>query len=80
VVVMHGYLDDPQYARLYEAASYYVNASRCEGLCLPLMEFMACGKPAIAPNHTAMKDYIDDSVAFIVRSSEELTIWPQDTR
>jgi hypothetical protein len=80
VLVMHGYLDDAQFARLYEAASFYVNASRCEGLCLPLMEFMASGKPVIAPNHTAMEDYIDESVAFVVRSSEELTIWPQDTR
>lgn len=80
VVVMHGYLDDAQYARLYQAASFYVNASRCEGLCLPLMEFMSSGKPVIAPDHTAMKDYIDDSVAFVVKSSQELTIWPQDTR
>ncbi|MCF4995274.1 glycosyltransferase [Pseudomonas syringae] len=80
VVVMHGYLDDEQYARLYEAASFYVNASRCEGLCLPLMEFMSSGKPVIAPNHTAMEDYIDGAVAFVVASSEELTIWPQDTR
>jgi glycosyltransferase involved in cell wall biosynthesis len=80
VLVMHGYLDDPQYARLYQAASFYVNASRCEGLCLPLMEFMSSGKPVIAPDHTAMEDYIDDSVAFVVQSSEELTIWPQDTR
>ncbi|VEF13773.1 glycosyltransferase [Pseudomonas fluorescens] len=80
VVVMHGYLDDAQYAKLYEAASYYVNASRCEGLCLPLMEFMSSGKPVIAPDHTAMEDYIDESLAFVVGSSEELTIWPQDTR
>ncbi len=80
VLVLHGYLDDAQYARLYAAASFYVNASRCEGLCLPLMEFMSSGKPVIAPDHTAMEDYIDDSVAFVVESSEELTIWPQDTR
>jgi len=80
VLVMHGYLDDAQYARLYRAASFYVNASRCEGLCLPLMEFMSSGKPVIAPDHTAMEDYIDDTVAFVVQSSEELTIWPQDTR
>lgn len=80
VVVMHGYLDDQQFARLYGAASFYVNASRCEGLCLPLMEFMACGKPVIAPRHTAMADYIDDRVAFIVDSSQEPTVWPQDSR
>ena len=80
VVMVHGYLDDQQYAKLYKAASFYVNASHCEGLCLPLMEFMACGKPVIAPDHTAMQDYIDDSVAFVVKSSEEPTTWPQDTR
>ena len=80
VVVMHGYLEDEQFARLYGAASFYVNASRCEGLCLPLMEFMSCARPVIAPDHTAMRDYIDAEVAFIVKSSREPTIWPEDSR
>ncbi len=80
VVVMHGYLQDEEFARLYGAASFYVNASRCEGLCLPLMEFMSCARPVIAPNHTAMGDYIDERVGFIVKSSHEPTIWPEDTR
>ncbi|SFY15643.1 glycosyltransferase [Pseudomonas sp. NFACC36] len=80
VVVMHGFLEDEQFARLYGAASFYVNASRCEGLCLPLMEFMSCARPAIAPDHTAMRDYIDPQVAFIVKSSREPTIWPEDSR
>ena len=80
VVVMHGYLQDEQFARLYGAASYYVNASRCEGLCLPLMEFMSCARPVIAPNHTAMRDYIDERMAFVVKSSQEPTIWPEDAR
>jgi len=80
VVVMHGYLEDEEFARLYGAASFYVNASRCEGLCLPLMEFMSCGRPVIAPDHTAMHDYIDERVGFIVKSSREPTIWPDDVR
>ncbi|RON38807.1 glycosyltransferase [Pseudomonas frederiksbergensis] len=80
VVVMHGYLEDDEFARLYGAASFYVNASRCEGLCLPLMEFMSCARPVIAPNHTAMGDYIDERVGFIVKSSHEPTIWPEDAR
>jgi glycosyltransferase involved in cell wall biosynthesis len=80
VVVMHGYLEEEEFARLYGAASFYVNASRCEGLCLPLMEFMSCARPVIAPNHTAMGDYIDERVAFIVKSSREPTIWPEDVR
>jgi glycosyltransferase involved in cell wall biosynthesis len=80
VVVMHGYLQDEEFARLYGAASFYVNASRCEGLCLPLMEFMSCARPVIAPDHTAMRDYIDDRVDFVVKSSREPTIWPEDAR
>ncbi|SDW07843.1 MULTISPECIES: glycosyltransferase [unclassified Pseudomonas] len=80
VVVLHGDLADEQLIRLYGAATYYVNASRCEGVCLPLMEYMSCARPAIAPDHTAMRDYIDAEVAFVVKSSREPTPWPQDTR
>ena len=68
------------YEKLIAATSYYVNTSRCEGLCLPLMEFMACGKPGIAPLHTAMRDYVDEDANFIVNSSREPGIWPHDPR
>ncbi|MFM9381089.1 glycosyltransferase [Pseudomonas sp. UV AK001] len=80
VVMIQGHLEDLEYARLCQAASFYVNASHSEGLCLPLMEFMACGKPAIAPDHTAMQDYIDESVAFVVGSGVEASTWPHDPR
>ena len=80
VVTFNGYLEDEQYETLIGATTYYVNTSTCEGLCLPLMEFMVRGKPAIAPTHTAMADYLDESVAFIVRSSMEYSAWPHDPR
>lgn len=80
VVGIHGFLEDESYNQLIAASSYTVNTSYGEGQCLPLMEFMACGKPAVTPRHSAMEDYIDDSVAFVVRSSEELCCWPQDPR
>jgi len=80
IVVLHGFLDDAQYRNLIDATSFYVNASRCEGLCLPLMEFMSACKPAIAPNHTAMRDYVTDASTFIVKSAPEPAIWPQDPR
>lgn len=78
VVVLHGFLEDRQYRQLIEASSYYVNASSGEGLCLPLMEFLSAGKPAIAPTHTAMADYVDERLAFLVKCALEPFCWPHD--
>lgn len=78
VLALHGFLDDSQYLQLIQASTYYVNASSGEGLCIPLMEFLCCGKPAIAPAHTAMADYLSSDFAFIVDSCLQLTDWPHD--
>ena len=78
VLVLHGFIEQEKYNQLIQLSDFYVNASNSEGLCIPLMEFLACGKPAIAPAHTAMKDYIDPEIAFIVDSSIEITCWPHD--
>jgi hypothetical protein len=80
VVTMDGFLEDADYRMLIESSSYYVNASNAEGLCMPLMEFMSAGRPVIAPRHTAMEDYIDDSAAFIVGWTLEQNVWPNDPR
>lgn len=78
VVVLHGFLDDDQYRKLISASTYYVNASSGEGLCLPLMEFLSASKPAIAPTHTAMADYVDERLAFLLECSLEPFCWPHD--
>jgi glycosyltransferase involved in cell wall biosynthesis len=80
VVFIHGYLSNEEYQQLIAQSQYIVNASRGEGQCLPLMEFMSSGVPAIAPKNTAMLDYIDDSNAFVVESTPELAYWPHDPR
>jgi glycosyltransferase involved in cell wall biosynthesis len=80
VVVLHGHLDNAQYRTLIEASHYVVNTSLAEGLCLPLVEFMSAGRPAIAPRHTAMSDYIDSDNAIVVNSGEEYCGWPHDPR
>lgn len=80
VVAVHGFLTDEQYQTLMDSTHFVVNSSHCEGQCLPLMEFMGQGIPAIAPSHTAMLDYIDDSNALIVKSSVYPTFWPIDER
>lgn len=80
VVLIHGFLSDPDYERLVQATSYVVNSSHGEGQCLPLMEFMACGKPGIAPLNTAMLDYITPQNAFPIECGHEPTFWPHDPR
>jgi glycosyltransferase involved in cell wall biosynthesis len=80
VIVIHGYLDKCEFEKLIQATTYYVNASKCEGLCMPLMEYMAAGKPAVATCNTAMMDYFNESLGFVVNSSEAPSIWPHDPR
>lgn len=77
IVAIHGYLDAGNYEDLIAVSDFYVNASRCEGLCMPLLEYLCAGIPAIAPDHTAMADYVDGDLAYVVASSDgEPTVWP----
>jgi glycosyltransferase involved in cell wall biosynthesis len=80
IVALKGFLPTEEYEKLMAATTYYVNSSHCEGLCLPLMEFLSGGIPAVSPDHTAMADYINDRVAFPVESSVEQNVWPEDSR
>jgi glycosyltransferase involved in cell wall biosynthesis len=80
IVLICGFLGEEGYNRLVAAASYVVSAALCEGQCLPLTELMACGKPAVAPGHTGLADYIDPENSFVIRSSSEPTGWPHDPR
>lgn len=80
VVLLHGYLEGHDFDSLIRASAFAVNASHGEGQCLPLMEFLSCGKPVIAPRHSAMVDYIDEEVAFVVDSWLDSTAWSHDPR
>ena len=80
VLMVHGYLEKSEFDSLIAASAFVVNASHGEGQCLPLMELMSCGKPAIAPRNSAMLDYIDEEVAFVVDGWLDATAWPHDPR
>ncbi|MBN7795192.1 DUF7024 domain-containing protein [Parahaliea mediterranea] len=80
IVALHGFLPDQQLRELMSATDFFVNTSLAEGQCLPLLEFMAEGVPAISPDHTAMATYINDRNSYVVRSSEQPHIWPNDPR
>lgn len=80
IVSIHGYLSVEQMDELVQSTDFVVNASLAEGQCLPLLEFMAAGVPAIAPDHTAMGTYINSKNSFVVASSKQPYIWPNDPR
>lgn len=80
VIAIHGYLSVEEMAGLVAVTDFVVNASVAEGQCLPLLEFMAEGVPAISPDHTAMETYINPDNAFVVASSHQPHIWPNDPR
>jgi glycosyltransferase involved in cell wall biosynthesis len=78
VVLITDYLSDEQMAELMRTTTYYVNTSHAEGACLPLQQALAGGRPGLAPEHTAMADYLDEGVGFVLRSHPEPTYWPHD--
>jgi glycosyltransferase involved in cell wall biosynthesis len=80
VVIVHGFLEGESFESLIEASHFIVNASHGEGQCLPLMEFLSCGRPAVAPRNSALLDYIDTEVGFVVEGWLEATAWSHDPR
>jgi hypothetical protein len=78
VILVRDYLSDDQMVQLARASTYYCNASRAEGSCMPLQNFMAAGRPGITANHTAITDYFSADLGFVVESHPEPASWPHD--
>jgi glycosyltransferase involved in cell wall biosynthesis len=78
VAIVADYLAPDQMLALTRASTYFVTATRAEGACLPARDFLAAGRPVVAPAHTALADYVDDAVGFVVDSHPEPTHWPYD--
>lgn len=74
------YLSDETLHQLASASTYYLQTTRAEGNCLPLMNYLAAGRPGISPNHSAMGDYFNDSYGWVVQSHQEPASWPHDSR
>ncbi|MEM6414659.1 MAG: glycosyltransferase [Pseudomonadota bacterium] len=80
VIVIKAFLNHDEYRTLMEATTYYINTSYGEGQCLPLMEYLSAGIPAIAPDSTALADYINADIAFVIKSHAEPSTWQHDPR
>lgn len=80
VVLVTGFLPDEQMQDLIRATTYYIQTTKAEGNCLPLMDSLAAGRPGISPNHSAMSDYFDQRFGHVIQSSPEPAAWPHDPR
>jgi glycosyltransferase involved in cell wall biosynthesis len=78
LVFVNSYLSDELMVGLARGSTYYLNTSRAEGSCLPLQNFLAAGRPGVAPAHTGMADYLDDDIGFTIASHPEPAAWPHD--
>jgi glycosyltransferase involved in cell wall biosynthesis len=55
-VTFAGQVPDGELPGFYRACDAWVTASEHEGFCVPVVEAMACGKPVIVPDITAMPE------------------------
>jgi glycosyltransferase involved in cell wall biosynthesis len=78
LALVAAYLSDAQMLELARASTYYVNTARAEGACLPLQNFLAGGRPGVAPAHTALGDYFHGGLGFVVDSHPEPAPNPLD--
>jgi len=62
---------------IYASADGFVFCSRGEGFALPVIEAAACGIPVVSAYNTAMTDYLDESVAWLV---EPESVGPADDK
>jgi glycosyltransferase involved in cell wall biosynthesis len=68
-------------ARIYQNTDVGLFPNRCEGgTNLVLMEYLACGKPAIASYNTGHRDILTPHNALLLRTFRQLTIVQSDGR
>ncbi len=80
LVFIDDYLSEEQLLQLAEASTYYLQTTKAEGNCLPLMNYLAAARPGISPVHSAIGDYFDERIGYAVESHAEPSAWPHDPR
>lgn len=78
LVFICDFLSDDQMLALCRASTFYVHATKAEGNCLPLMNYLAAGRPGVSPRHSSLGDYFDAKCGFVVESHPEPAAWPHD--
>ena len=66
LVHIDGFLSEADLAALYRACDVAVFPYRAEGFCMPILECMASGTPAIAPRFGACLDFCSDETSYLI--------------
>lgn len=80
VVFLTDYLTNDQMLALCRATTYYLTTTQAEGNCLPVMNYLAAGRPVISTCHTALSDYFSEHIGYVIDSQPQPAIWPHDSR
>lgn len=65
----------------YAASDLFLLTSKAEGLCLPIMEAMACGVPVMATETGAVPELLEDGRGYIIPSEYEFRdVWGNGLR
>lgn len=67
IMIMDQYLTAQEQAALMNAADCYISLHRSEGFGLTMAEAMAIGKPVIATAYSGNMDFMDATIAYLVR-------------
>jgi len=59
---------EAQMAKLYNAFDCFISATRGEGFGVPFLEAMACGVPCIAPDHSSLRELLEDDAGILVKT------------
>jgi glycosyltransferase involved in cell wall biosynthesis len=61
------FLPEGELAALYRACDVAVFPYRAEGFCIPILEAMACGTPAVAPAFGACLDFCSAETSYLMK-------------
>jgi glycosyltransferase involved in cell wall biosynthesis len=64
-------LEDATLAALYRGCDAFVLPYRGEGFGMPLLEAMACGKPAITTAQGPSQDFCSEKTAYLIPARKE---------
>lgn len=72
IILLSDKIPQEDFGSFIELMDFYYCTSKGEGQCLPILEAMSMGLVPISVNNTAMRDYITDENACVIKSTQRI--------